>query len=388
MQFISFFRLDNYQTVVDLYINRKFASFKLKVKMAKFHSLKVVDVIRETADAVSVAFEVPADLKQEFKYKQGQYLTLKFNIKGEEVRRSYSICSSPVEENELRVAIKKVKEGRVSSFINDNTKVGDVIEVMTPMGNFFTEMNSSNKKNYVLFAGGSGITPMLSILKTVIKSEPNSRIILLYGNNDESSIIFHKQIEHLAIANSDRLNIVHVLNSAPPGHPELLKGMMTKDKNIELIKNYVDTSADNEYFICGPGPMMENVVAALKELKINESQIHIEYFTAPVNAEDIKPSINATTGASAKIIIDGDEHVVALEDNETILEAALRIGLDAPFACQGGSCCTCRALLQDGKVEMAVNYALSASEVKQGFILTCQSRPTTDNVVVNYDKGL
>jgi ring-1,2-phenylacetyl-CoA epoxidase subunit PaaE len=356
--------------------------------MSKFHSLKVIDVVRETADAVSVAFEVPANLKQDYKYKQGQYLTLKFNIKGEDLRRSYSICSSPLDENELRVAIKKVRDGRVSSFINDSVKVGDVVEVMTPMGNFFTEMKPGNKKNYILFGGGSGITPMFSILKTVLKSEPQSRIILFYGNNEEPSIIFKKQIEQLAIANSDRLNVVHILNTAPIGHPENLKGLMTKEKNIELINGFVDKAADNEYFICGPGPMMENVVAALKELKINESQIHIEYFTAPVNVEDVKPSENTASGASAIIIIDGDEHIVVLEDNETVLEAALRIGLDAPYACQGGSCCTCRALLQEGKVEMAVNYALSASEVKQGFILTCQSRPTTANVVVNYDKGL
>jgi ring-1,2-phenylacetyl-CoA epoxidase subunit PaaE len=356
--------------------------------MSRFHSLKVVDVVRETADAVSVAFEVPANLKQDYKYKQGQYLTLKLTVKGEELRRSYSICSSPVDENELRVAIKKVKDGRVSSFINDTINIGDVVEVMIPMGNFYTEMNASNKKNYVLFGGGSGITPMFSILKTVLKSEPNSRVTLFYGNNDEPSIIFSKQIEQLAIANADRLNVVHVLNTAPTGHPEKLQGLMTKEKDIELINDYVDKAADNEYFICGPGPMMENVVAALKELKINESQVHIEYFTAPVNADEVKPSGNATAGASAKIIIDGDEHTVTLEDNETILEAAIRIGLDAPYACQGGSCCTCRALLQDGKVEMAVNYALSASEVKQGFILTCQSRPTTASVVVNYDKGL
>lgn len=356
--------------------------------MSKFHSLKVVDIVRETADAVSVAFEVPENLKQDYKYKQGQYLTLKFNIKGEDLRRSYSICSSPVDENELRVAIKKVKDGKVSSYINDSLKVGDVIEVMTPMGNFFTEMSPNNKKTYVLFGGGSGITPMMSILKTVLKSEPNSRVILFYGNNDEASIIFKKQIEQLAIANSDRLNVIHILNTAPAGHPENLKGMMTKEKNIELVKNYVDISTDNEYFICGPGPMMENVVNALKELKIPEAKVHIEYFTAPVNSDDIKPSANTAVGASATIIIDGDEHPVTLEDNETILEAAIRIGLDAPYACQGGSCCTCRALLEEGKVEMAVNYALSASEVKQGFILTCQSRPTTDKVVVNYDKGL
>ncbi|MDF2436964.1 MAG: phenylacetate-CoA oxygenase/reductase, PaaK subunit [Bacteroidota bacterium] len=356
--------------------------------MSRFNSLKVIDVIRETPDAVSVAFEVPSSLKQDYKYKQGQYLTLKFNINGEELRRSYSICSSPVEDNELRVAIKKVKDGRVSTFINDKLKVGDQIEVMTPMGNFFTEMNPSNKKNYILFGGGSGITPMLSILKTVLKSEPNSRVTLLYGNNDESSIIFKKQIELLAVENSDRLNVIHVLNTPPAGHPEMLKGMMTKEKNIELVKNYVNLSEDNEFFICGPGPMMENVVNALKELNIPEPKIHIEYFTTPVSADEIKPSEDVVSGAKAKIILDGDEREIVLEENETILEAAIRVGLDAPYACQGGSCCTCRALLQEGEVDMAVNYALSASEVKQGFILTCQSRPKTSNVVVNYDKGL
>jgi len=356
--------------------------------MSRFNLLKIIDVARETSDAVSVAFEVPAHLKSEYNYKQGQYLTLKFNFNGEELRRSYSICSSPVED-ELRVAIKKVKNGKVSTHINDKIKPGDSIEVMIPMGNFYTEMNTSNKKNYVLFAGGSGITPMLSILKTVLKSEPNSTVTLFYGNNDESSIIFKKQIEQLAVVNSDRLNVIHILNTAPVGHPEALQGMMTKEKNIALIKNYVSAMADNEYFVCGPGPMMDNVVAALKELKTNESKVHIEYFTAPVNPDDIKkPVTPAIVGATATIIMDGDEHVIALEDNETILEAALRIGLDAPYACQGGSCCTCRALLQEGKVEMAVNYALSASEVKQGFILTCQSRPTTPGVVVNYDKGL
>lgn len=356
--------------------------------MSKFHLLKIIDIASETPDAISVAFEVPAALKQEYTYKQGQYLTLKMMIDGEEVRRSYSICSSPLDENELRVAIKKVQKGKVSSYINDKTKVGDVIEVMTPMGNFYSEMNSSNKKNYILFGGGSGITPMMSILKTVLRSEPNSRITLFYGNNDEGSIIFKKQLEQLAISNSDRLNIIHILNVAPKSHPELLKGMMTKEKNIELIKNYTDVTTDNEYFICGPGPMMDNVMAALKEVKAPESKIHIEYFTAPVNAEETKPKTEGKAGIKATIILDGDSREVELEPNETILEAALRIGLDAPFACQGGSCCTCRALLQSGEVDMAVNYALSASEVKQGFILTCQSRPKTSAVVVNYDKGL
>lgn len=357
--------------------------------MSKFHSLKVADVMRETADAVSIAFEVPHSLKQEYKYKQGQYLTLKFNFDGEELRRSYSICSSPLEENELRVAVKKVKEGRISTYINDKVKAGDTVEVMIPMGNFYTELNPANKKNYILFAGGSGITPMMSILKTVLKSEPHSNVSLLYGNNDEASVIFKKQIDAIAAAYPNRLKVVHVLCNAPEGYPPLLTGLMTKEKNIELIKNFVNIHFDNEYFICGPGPMMDNAKAALKELKINESKIHIEYFITPVNPSDIKKTATPSVAdATASIILDGDKHDIKLKPDETILEAALRIGLDAPYACQGGSCCTCRALLEKGEVEMAVNYALSSSEVKQGYILTCQSRPKTANVVVNYDKGI
>ncbi len=355
--------------------------------MAKFNSLKVVDVVREAADAVSVAFEVPANLKQDYKYIQGQYLTLKLTINGEEVRRSYSICSSPVEENELRVAIKKVQNGKVSTYINDKTKVGDVIEVMTPMGTFYSEMNASNKKHYVLFGGGSGITPMLSILKTVLKSELNSTITLFYGNNDEASIIFKKQIDALAASNADRLKVYHILNNAPAGHPALLTGLMTKEKDLSLIENYVGTNLDNEYFICGPTPMMDNVMAALKEIKAPQSKIHIEYFTAPVNAEEVKATANSSA-AKATIIMDGDEKEVELLPNETILEAALRVGMDAPYACQGGSCCTCRALIEEGKVDMAVNYALSKSEVERGYILTCQARATTPHVTVNYDKGM
>jgi ring-1,2-phenylacetyl-CoA epoxidase subunit PaaE len=356
--------------------------------MSKFHTLKIIDIVRETADAVSVAFEVPDNLKQEYIYKQGQYLTLKFFVNGEELRRSYSICSSPVEENELRVAIKKVKDGRMSSYINDKIKVGDSMEVMIPMGNFYTELNPAHKKNYVLFAGGSGITPMLSILKTTLKLEPNSTVTLFYGNNDEASTIFKKQIDTIAANNPERLKVHHILCNPPAGHSQVLQGLMTKEKNIELVKNFVSPTADNEYFICGPGPMMDNVVAALKELKTDETRVHIEYFSAPVVADDSKKITTSIVGTTATIIMDGDQHTVTLEYNETILEAALRIGIDAPYACQGGSCCTCRALLEGGKVEMAVNYALSASEVKQGYILTCQSRPTTPNVVVNYDKGL
>ena len=360
--------------------------------MSKFHTLKGVDVVRETADAVSIAFEVPDNLKEDYKFIQGQYLTFKLPVNGVELRRSYSICSSPVEGNELRVAIKKVKDGRMSTFMNQSVKVGDSMEVMIPMGNFHTEMNPSNKKNYALFAGGSGITPMLSILKTVLKSEPQSTITLFYGNNDEASAIFKKQIDSLASQNANRLKVYHVLNSASLFYPRLLKGLMTKDKCIDLIKTHTSKDVDNEYFVCGPGPMMANVKDALTSLKISENKIHIEYFSSAADVEEIKAAVEAAPapavhGVKATITLDKVKKEVILKDKETILEAAIRIGMDPPFACQGGSCCTCRALLEEGQVQMAVNYGLSASEVKKGFILTCQSRPTTNTVTVNYDKG-
>ena len=244
-------------------------------------------------------------------FKQGQYLTLKLIINGEELRRSYSICSSPM-DNELRVAIKKVKDGRVSSFINDKCKVGDMIEVMNPMGNFFTEMNPANKKTYVLFAGGSGITPMMSIMKTVLKSEPQSRITLLYGNNDHDSIIFKKQIEMLAIEHEDKLNVVHLLNTPPAGHPVLLQGLMTMEKVVKLIDNYVELNNDNEFFICGPAAMMDNVMATLKDFKLKEEKIHIEYFSAPAAAADSKAEATNASGVTATILLDGDEHKVVM----------------------------------------------------------------------------
>lgn len=378
--------------------------------MARFNSLKVIDVVQETPDAVSIAFEVPAELKDDFQYKQGQYLTLKFTVNGEELRRSYSICSSPAEDAPIRVAVKQVKDGRVSTFINNNVKVGDTIETMVPTGSFFTEMSKDNSKTYVLFAGGSGITPMLSILKTALKAEPNSKIILFYANNDEASTIFKTQIDELASVNAERLTVHHILNNPPisqssekpkkglfsklkkkkaptSDHPKILTGIVTSSKALELITTYTDAKNDNEYFVCGPGPMMENVEKSLKSCNIEENRIHIEYFSSP-DAPAAKVAEKTDAGKTmATVILDKETHEIELQGAETILDAAMRIGLDPPYACQGGSCCTCRALLEDGEVKMAATYGLSSSEIKDRYILTCQSTATTNKVTVNYDKG-
>jgi len=354
--------------------------------MSRFHSLTVKEVTRETADCVSIAFQIPSHLSNEFTYLQGQYITFKLNVNGQEIRRSYSVCSSPLTDADLRVAVKKVKEGKGSTFLNDQVKAGDVLEVMTPMGNFYTPMNASNHKEYILFAGGSGITPMLSIVKSVLKAEPQSTIQLFYGNENDASIIFKQQLANLEQGAAGKLKVHHILNQADASYPAIYKGIMTIDKITALMNEFVKVNTNSEIFICGPTPMMQNVEQTLQILKVPKAQVHLEYFTAPVDVAAFAEPVGSKK-ASLTIILDGDEVVTELLPDESILEAALRINLDAPYACQGGSCCTCRALLTDGKVEMKVNYALLDAEVKQGFILTCQSYALTDNVVVDYDKG-
>lgn len=358
--------------------------------MAKFHPLKVTEITRETPDCVSVVFDVPAALKEEYRYLSGQYLTLKLNVNGEEIRRSYSLCSSPVTDNEYRVAIKKVKDGKGSTYVNDKLKPGETIEVMTPMGNFHSPLSASNKKHYVLFAGGSGITPMLSILKSVLSAEPMSRVSLIYGNRDEASTIFRAQLDELAVSHIDRLKVYHVLEQPKNGLPELYTGVLSVDKVKALIENHIGLNDDNEYFICGPGPMMENVKNVLTNLKADPKKIHIEYFTTVL--EDVKKA-EAASASSEKIvskvtiIMDGEELNIDLpSDGQVILDAALDGGLDAPYACKGAVCCTCRAKVMEGKVKMDMNYALSDEEVEQGYILTCQSHPVTERVVVDYDQ--
>ena len=251
--------------------------------MAKFSPLKVKDIRRETSDAVSVAFDVPATLQIPFQFKQGQYITLKLNINGEEVRRSYSICTSPYSEKELRVAIKEVTGGKVSTFINRNLKVGDTIEVMTPMGNFHSVLSGSNKKNYVLFAGGSGITPMMSILKSVLHIEKQSNITLIYANRNEDSDIFKNELEKLVSENNTHLKIVNVYDAPKNSVPDLQKGLISPEKAKALLENIGGLKAD-EYFICGPAPMMENIKTALENLKTPKEKIRIEYFSAVIEA--------------------------------------------------------------------------------------------------------
>lgn len=358
--------------------------------MARFHSLKVAEIKKETPDCVSVVFDIPESLKADFNYIQGQYLTLKMNIDGEEIRRSYSLCSSPATDKEIRVAVKKVLNGKGSTWINEKLKVGDSVEVMTPMGNFFSTLDAKNKKHYVLFAGGSGITPMLSILKTVLTVEPQSRITLIYGNRDQQSTIFKEQIDAIAAANTERLKLIHVLENPPAGTDALYSGLLLPEKVRAIFEKHVGLAAENEYFICGPGPMMENVKKVLADLKAPSDKTHIEYFSAvieAVNAAEKKAASGDKVLCQLTVILDGEHRDFNLaSDGPSVLDTAVAADMDVPFACKGAVCCTCKAKIMEGNATMTMNYALSDEEVNDGYILTCQAHPASERLVISYDE--
>ncbi len=353
--------------------------------MARFHTLKVKDIRRETADAVSIAFEIPPQQQPEYQFKQGQYVTLKLKVDGEEIRRSYSLCTSPYSEKELRVAIKEVAGGKASTYINRHLKVGETMEVMTPMGNFTTPLSGAKAKNYVLFAGGSGITPMMSILKSILYVEKQSKVTLVYANRSEESTIFKAEIDKIASENAN-LKVIYIFEQPQQSLGDLQTGIITTEKGKALVEHFALLSAD-EYFICGPGPMMENVKTTLESSKIAKEKIHIEYFTSVIEAvNQAAGDSNAAVNAKVKVIQYGVETEFQLETGSiSILEAAIEAGVDAPFSCKGAVCCTCRAKVLEGKVKMTANYALTDEEVEEGFILTCQAHPITDNVVIDYD---
>ncbi len=355
--------------------------------MAKFHTLTVNDVKRETADSVSIAFNIPPQLQPEYKFTQGQYLTLKLNVGGEEIRRSYSICSNPYTDNELRVAVKEVKDGKGSTMINRNLKVGDHVEVMTPMGNFYSLLSGANKKHYVLFAGGSGITPMMSIIKSVLYVEKQSKITLVYANRDEASVIFGTELVKLQELHKEKLSIHFVYDTPKNPIDALYSGMLTTEKVGALLEKFQLQSAD-EVFICGPAPLMETIKNVLKAKNVKDEKVHIEYFSAVLDTISKAENANSGSGLTSKVTVIqyGIETQLDLaSDGSSILDAALDAGVDVPFACKGAVCCTCRAKVLEGKVTMDANFALTDKEVSQGYILTCQSHPITEKVIVDYD---
>ena len=353
--------------------------------MPKFHSLKVKEVRRETDGCVSVAFEVPESLKPEYRFIQGQHLTLKTELEGEEVRRSYSICASPFDDT-LRVAIKKLEGGRFSTFANEKLQKGDSLDVMTPMGRFFTDLNPNNEKHYVAFAAGSGITPILSIMKAVLQREPKSEFTLFYGNQRVDTIIFREEIEGLKNEYMGRLSVFHVLSRELQGS-ELFSGRIDAEKCSAFCDKLVSPQQVDEYFLCGPESMIHEIRDTLTAMGVDKSKIHFELFIAGLNGKaQKKQKESRSVEASIQITLDGNTFEFPLASgSDTIPEAAQKAGASLPFACKGGVCCTCRAKLLEGEVEMDVNYALEPEEVEAGYILTCQSHPKTDRVVVDFD---
>ena len=351
-----------------------------------FHKLTVKDIRKETNDCVSIAFDIPAELQNDFAFKQGQNITIKSIINGEELRRSYSICSSPL-DNELRVAVKKVYDGAFSSFANLKLKERDVLDVLPPTGTFFTDVNITNKKNYVFFAAGSGITPVLSIIKTILLMEPQSNVTLVYGNRNVSSIIFKEELEALKDKYLQRFRIYYIL-SRERTEAEINYGRINAEK-CERLSTLIDYNAADEFFICGPEEMIFTLKRFLEGNKIESNKIHFELFTTPVR-KNILISTEAQEknkeGSEITIKSDGRSFNFKLDYNSNnILDAAIAEGADLPFSCKGGVCTTCKAKLIEGKVEMEVNYGLESDEVKAGFILTCQSHPRSKNVVVDFD---
>jgi ring-1,2-phenylacetyl-CoA epoxidase subunit PaaE len=352
----------------------------------RFHRLAVSDLRRETADAVSLTFVIPDDLADDYQFLPGQYLTLRTMMDGEEVRRSYSICSGP-DDGELRIAVKKVDGGAFSSWAADELKHGDVLDVMTPTGRFGVPPAPNEARIYAGFAAGSGITPLLSIVKGVLAQEPSSRFFLFYGNRTAEGMLFRETLEELKDRFLDRLSVFHVISGEEQDIP-ILHGRLDGEKVRVLLRSLVPAERVDHVFICGPTGMSEEIETACRDIGIATERIHVERFVSGLGGKPRPKMVvlpSAPPKAFAALIIDGKRREVPVADGEAILDAALRAGVDLPFACKGGMCSTCRAKLVEGKVEMDVNYSLEPWELKAGFILTCQAKPVTDKVVVDYD---
>ncbi|GAB3456872.1 phenylacetate-CoA oxygenase/reductase subunit PaaK [Massilia terrae] len=355
--------------------------------MSKFYPLTVAKVRHETRDAIAVTFDVPNELKQAFAYQQGQHLTLRAMIDGEDVRRSYSICSA-VQDETLRVAIKRTPGGMFSSWANEALQPGMQLDVMPPMGHFNVPLSSSNEKHYLAFAAGSGITPILSIIKTTLMAEPKSHFTLVYGNRATSSVIFRDELTDLKDSYLDRLRIVYVM-SREQQDIDLFNGRITREKCAHFFERWIDVADIDVAFICGPEEMMHGVSAALQEAGLAKEQIRIELFAASIPKHEHKPrkvEAGARHQTEVTVIMDGSAASYSMEqDKESVLDAGLRAGLDMRYSCKGGVCSTCRCKVIEGQVEMDVNYALEDYEVARGFVLSCQAFPLTDKVVLDFD---
>ncbi len=358
----------------------------MSVGTPRFHKLRVADLRRETPDAVSIAFDIPPGLQQDYRFAGGQYLTLRTAIGGEEVRRSYSICSGP-DDGELRIAVKRVDGGLFSTWANSGIHAGDVLDVMTPTGRFGIAPAPGEGRVHVGFAAGSGITPILSIMRGILSRERDSRVFLFYGNRSTGDMLFRADLEELKDRYMGRLSVFHVLSQEQQDVP-ILNGRLDAAKVRLLLRHMVPAAEVDHAFLCGPSGMSDEVEATLLDLGLKPEQVHVERFVSTLGGKPRPrpaPVQADTPHAVAVLVVDGKRSEVPVAAGESVLDAALRAGLDLPYACKGGMCSTCRARVLDGAVTMAVNFSLEPWELAAGFVLTCQAQPTSPRVVIDYD---
>ncbi|MDQ2089331.1 1,2-phenylacetyl-CoA epoxidase subunit PaaE [Marimonas arenosa] len=355
--------------------------------MAQFHNLKVTDIHRTIRDAVVLTLE--PDDRTAFDFIQGQYLTFRREFDGEELRRSYSICSGRAEDK-LQVGIKRVEGGAFSTWANEELKVGETLEAMAPMGGFHTPLDPGAEKQYLGFAGGSGITPVLSIIKTTLEVEPKSTFTLVYANKGVATIMFREELEDLKNQYLGRLSVIHVLEQDAQ-EIDLFTGMVTEEKCAQLFRTWVDVESIDTAFICGPEPMMLGIAKALRDHGLDDAQIKFELFASAQPGRLPKKAVSQEAGKTANqaevaITLDGSTQTISAAKDITVLDAARANQMDAPYACKAGVCSTCRCRVIEGEVEMVANHALEDYEVEKGYVLSCQSYPVTDRVVVDYDQ--
>ena len=355
--------------------------------MARFHNLTVTDIHHTIRDAVVLTLE-PEEAGT-FDFTQGQYLTFRRAFDGEELRRSYSICSGRG-EGKLQVGIKRVEGGAFSTFANEDLAVGDVLEAMPPMGGFFTPLDPAVERQYLGFAGGSGITPVLSIIKTTLEVEPKSTFTLVYANKGVATIMFREELEDLKNEYLGRLSVIHVLE-ADAQEIDLFTGMVTEEKCAQLFRSWIDIESVDTAFICGPEPMMLGIARALRAHGLDDAQIKFELFASAQPGRLKKRVQSKEAGKTANlaemsVTLDGSTQTISVAKDMTILDAARANAMDAPYACKAGVCSTCRCRVLEGEVEMVANHALEDYEVEKGYVLSCQAFPVTDRVVVDYDQ--
>ena len=349
--------------------------------MSSFHKLQIKEVIQETDNAVSIAFHVPAELQSLYQFLAGQYVNLKLTLDGQEIRRAYSVCSSP-KSGELRIAIKSVQDGHFSKFANANLRAGDFLDVSKPEGKFIFEPDNEKQKNYAGFAAGSGITPVMSILKSVLESEPKSTFVLVYGNKSPKETIFHNELHELQLKYVGRF-FVHYVFSQAKAEGELF-GRIDKSTLNFVLNNKHKEKAFDKFYLCGPEAMINLVSSVLKEENISETDIKFELFSSSSTKESLQIESNSGT-SKIEMMVDDTLTTFQMSQKQTILEAALKQGIDAPYSCQGGICCSCLARIKKGTAEMKKNSVLTDNEIAEGLILTCQAYPTSDDVYVDYD---